>query len=44
MRKNGNLSSVLSQDYQGELASTDTNYIESTLDNESKFDDIDSTE
>ena len=44
MRKNGNLASVLSQDYQGELTSTDTNYIESTLDNESKFDNIDSTE
>lgn len=40
---NEKLSKILSQNYNGELSNYDPNFVESTLDNESKFDKIDST-
>lgn len=43
IENNENLSEVLSQNYNGELSIYDPNFVESTLDNESKFDKIDST-
>ena len=38
-----NLRSILEQGYQGELSTYDPNFVESTLDNGSKLDEIDST-